>query len=245
MIVSHQHKFIFIKTQKTMGTSIEIALSEFCGEGDILTTLKADEAIRRELGYRGVQNTEISFRHRGLTKYSRRKWLKVFLGLEPYPQIREHADAAFARAFLGEKIWNQYFKFCFERNPFDKAISQYYWVTKKLTPRPEINARIQSMGAGKLSNWGSYALGGRIAMDFAGRFERVNRDLEIIKARLGLPEISLPETKVGIRKDRRHYSEILNEKTRAHIERLCANEIREFGYVWEAQPAAPSDQASK
>ncbi|MEL6382956.1 MAG: chondroitin 4-O-sulfotransferase, partial [Cyanobacteria bacterium J06626_18] len=31
MIISHEYKFIFLKTRKTAGTSIEIALSKFCG----------------------------------------------------------------------------------------------------------------------------------------------------------------------------------------------------------------------
>ena len=31
MIISHEHKFIFLKTKKTAGTAIEAALSELCG----------------------------------------------------------------------------------------------------------------------------------------------------------------------------------------------------------------------
>jgi hypothetical protein len=31
MIVSHRYRYIFIKTKKTTGTSIEIALSRHCG----------------------------------------------------------------------------------------------------------------------------------------------------------------------------------------------------------------------
>ena len=31
MILSHEHKFIFLRTKKTAGTSIELALSELCG----------------------------------------------------------------------------------------------------------------------------------------------------------------------------------------------------------------------
>ena len=31
MIVSHEHKFIFLKTKKTAGTSIELALTKLCG----------------------------------------------------------------------------------------------------------------------------------------------------------------------------------------------------------------------
>ena len=57
MIVSHRHRFIFIKTRKTASTSIEIALSQFCGPEDIITPIHPDdEAIRRSLGYPGPQN---------------------------------------------------------------------------------------------------------------------------------------------------------------------------------------------
>ena len=36
MIISHKYKFIFIKTQKTAGSSIELYLSRFCGKDDII-----------------------------------------------------------------------------------------------------------------------------------------------------------------------------------------------------------------
>src|SRR4051794_2759880 len=36
MIVSHEHRFIFIKTHKTAGTSVEVALSRVAGEDAIV-----------------------------------------------------------------------------------------------------------------------------------------------------------------------------------------------------------------
>ncbi len=47
MILSHKHKFVFIKGIKVAGTSVEIALSQVCGPDDIITPVTpADEHHR-------------------------------------------------------------------------------------------------------------------------------------------------------------------------------------------------------
>ncbi len=59
MIVSHQHRFVFLKTRKTAGTSVEIALSKICGPDDIISRISPeDEELRAAAGGRGPQNHE-------------------------------------------------------------------------------------------------------------------------------------------------------------------------------------------
>ena len=59
MIASHRHRFIFLKTRKTAGTSVEIALSKVCGPDDIITEISPeDEALRRAAGGVAPQNFE-------------------------------------------------------------------------------------------------------------------------------------------------------------------------------------------
>ena len=56
MIICHTHKFIFLKTRKTGGTSVEIALSGCCDETDIITPVTPrDEYLRLQVG-RPCQN---------------------------------------------------------------------------------------------------------------------------------------------------------------------------------------------
>ena len=88
MIISHKFKFIFLKTNKTAGASIEIALSKFCGEKDIITPISPeDEQIRRSLGYRGPQNYMVP-----LSRYSFSDWVSYnFLGRECPIAVRHWA----------------------------------------------------------------------------------------------------------------------------------------------------------
>ena len=58
MIVSHAHKFIYIKTYKTGSTSVEAALSGVCGPDDVIT--EASEQLR---GVRQVMTSRPFWRY--------------------------------------------------------------------------------------------------------------------------------------------------------------------------------------
>ena len=230
MIISHKYKFIFLKTNKTAGTSIEIALSKFLGADDIITPIALeDEKTRSNLGYRGPQNYLAP-----IWDYQIRDLAKLLLKGKKKVKFYHHISAQKVKAQIGEQVWNNYFKFCFERNPWERVISHYYWRCKS-EPRPTISEFLESDTLLLLKRRGLdlYAINGQIAVDKVCRFEKLSEELEAIRTQVGLPEkLDLPRAKSSFRKDKRSYHDILNMKEKEKIAELFSEEISLFGYEY-------------
>ncbi|MEO5916778.1 MAG: sulfotransferase family 2 domain-containing protein [Luteolibacter sp.] len=228
MIISHRHKFIFLKTTKTAGTSIEIALSKFCGPDDIITPItQEDEKIRRNLGYPGPQNYLAPW-----WKYGIKDFITLIRKKRKKPLYYNHIPAAEVRARIGKEIWESYFKFCVERNPWDRAVSFYYW-KNRAEPRAPFSEYIDSNAPVILrkNGWGVYTIDDAVVVDSICRFENLAEDLEAIRLRLSLPEkLELPRAKSRFRKNEAGYQEIYGDTEKARIEELFSDEIRRFGY---------------
>ena len=227
MIISHKHKCIFIKTEKTAGTSIEIALSKYCGPDDVITPiLPDDEEMRNNLGYRGPQNYLIPF-----NKYTNLDWLNLIFKRKRLAFFN-HASAAYIMKYLDWDVWSSYFKFSFERNPWDKVVSWYYWRYLD-EPRPDISEFVQSREANYIRGFELYSIRGELVVDKVYRFEQLKDSLADIAARVGLPEVpNLPKSKTNHRKDKRHYREILSDDDKEKIGKVYARSIAFFNYEW-------------
>ena len=226
MIISHKYRFIFIKTRKTAGTSTEIALSKFCGPNDVITPITdEDEALRKSLGYPGPQNYEIPLRRFKTLDY----WNTIRHG--KVVRFYNHAPAAFVRDHIDPEIWNSYFKFAFERNPFDRAISIYYWGGQNKV-RPPISEWIREGGLKSLRMPGMYVINGEIAVDKVFRYEELDTAMQTIAEKLSLPEVpQLPMTKHQTRTDRRPDREVLSEEDRQKIVDHCGKAfLKDLGY---------------
>lgn len=228
MIISHRHKFVFLKTSKTAGTSIEIALSKFCGSNDVITPISLeDEEIRRKLGYRGPQNYLLPLR-----KYNIIDIGTLILRGKKNHMFFNHITAGQAKAHLDQKIWDSYFKFCFERNPWDKVISLYFWRYRSRR-RPSITKFVESETPMILKRRGFeiYTIEGQVAVDKIFRYENLAEELETIRKQLGIPEqILLPHAKSQFRKEKQSYRDYFGEQEQARVADLFGEEINLMGY---------------
>jgi len=234
MIISHKHQFIFLKTTKTAGTSVELALSRFCGPNDIITPLSSEEEQkRREIGGTPPQNYLPTSRF----QYTGLDWWKLLSRGKTPNRYMEHMPARKIRRRIGREAWNQYFKFCIARNPWDRVISQYYWRQKDLREEemPSIMEFLESRHTQSLRRKGFnlYTLGGEVVVDKICLYEKLREDLEEVRQHLELPEsLELPKAKSGIRRDKRHYSEVLSEAEKNRIAELFKEEIQLLGYEY-------------
>lgn len=210
MILSHRHRYIFIKTLKTAGTSVEIALSRFCGPEDIVTPIRPIEP--------------------GMEHHVPRNY--VGNGTEEQPDFFNHMGAAAIRELIGEETWNSYFKFCIERNPWERVVSFYYFRNQE-EPRQPLPRFIGDPMVRDLQYRGSdlYLIDGQLAVDRIVRYETLERDLEEVRLHLGLPTpLVLPQAKSGYRPDRRGYRELMAEADIARVGEIFSREIELLGY---------------
>ncbi|MCS1352665.1 sulfotransferase family protein [Mechercharimyces sp. CAU 1602] len=213
MILSHRHKFIFLKTRKTAGTSIEISLSRFCGPKDILTPISlADEKIRFSVG-KQAQNYSLK-------------------GIELY----NHIPASEVKVLVGNKVWNSYYKFCFDRNPWDKVVSSYYYLNEDPTVPFSFSSFEQFFSEGwykRQFNYPLYTIDDTIAVDYIGRFENLNEDLQKICKNIGVPfDNWLPRAKGNFRPQTRHYRSLYTPQQRALVSHYYKKEIELHGYTF-------------
>ena len=227
MIISHQYKFIFLKTSKTAGTSVEIALSKFCGEDDVITeNYGPDEELRTQLGYRGPQNCEIP-----MSQYSLKDWARTIK--ERKKRIfYNHIPGKDVKRIIGDEIWNSYYKFAFERNPYDRVASLYYWRFKG-DPQLAVSDFVNYDKPKSLrkKGLGIYGINDEIAVDRVCFFESLQKDLDEVAQHLGLPDkLELPNAKGGFRPKGKTYQELFSEDDRGKIAKLFAKEIELFNY---------------
>jgi hypothetical protein len=219
MIISHKHKFIFIKTVKTAGTSLEVFLSQHCGPDDVLTPFSPPIEGHQARNHEGSANPVSEILR--IPFGPRSAWRCL---LAERRRFYNHMPAWLVRLRIPSAVWDNYFKFCIERNPWDKVLSQYFAKGKFPINYPRYT---------DLS-------GSRIIVDRVVRYENLSGELAQIFARLNVPfQGDLGVRKKGhFRTDRTPYQSVFSPKQRHIVERVFAREIQLHGYRFEQTPDA-------
>jgi hypothetical protein len=230
MILSHKHKFIFIKTAKTAGTSIEVFLSKHCAPEDIVTPIAPTVEGHQPRNYEGFINPvpEILERPGKLFSVLRH-------AITSRDKFYNHMPAREVRNRVPADVWNSYFKFCVERNPWDKVLSHYHMHAAREGGSLSLD---EYLARGRFPiNYFRYTnrSGTKIIFDRILRYENLVAELSEVFSQLKIPfGGTLGVTaKSGYRSDRRPYQEAFNDEQRKIVEKAFAKEIKLQGYRFE------------
>jgi len=153
----------------------------------------------------------------------------------------DHPRAKRALEYSQKKAWENYFKFTFVRNPWDKECSDYHYHSRlwhKKTNRkklsfeeylklPELHPQHKKyFWHSNQLDW-LRSLNHEIEMDFIGRFESLQEDFNTVCDRIGMPRRQLPHKNSSSHDG---YTKYYTDETREIVANLYAKDIEYFGY---------------
>jgi len=236
MLVSHRHKFIFTKTFKTAGTTIEHYFEPYCLPDELKTTGAQDQEIVSTEGIVGKRGT-VGKRHR---------W-------------HAHMSAAQIKEQLELSQWESYTKFSIVRNPFDKMVSAYFFLLKlkesqgtltglknrikvllgrndSLPPGSHedhrINFRNWIKGGAHFNDDVVYQIDGQSILDYTMQYEHLQEHLEELCSLLRVPYEAnrLKTLKSGYRSKAFSIDELYDDESIALVAERYSGLIHRFGY---------------
>jgi len=173
------------------------------------------------------------------------------LGMAQF-DAHKHRFASELRAIYGADTWNQYFKFAFVRNPWDRLVSWWEMMRRNVVegrPRNGFQRYVMER-AGTFAEFLQQcdteyrdADGAKwiyrnqvdyltdaddvLLVDFVGRFEQLQLDFSRVAARLSVPPITLPRVNATVR---RPYTSYDSRELRELVAERYAKDIEAFGY---------------
>ena len=220
MIVSHEHRFVFVKTHKTAGTSIEVLLAEHAGPDAIVTPLTP--------AVPGHEPRNFDGRFNPLPQIVRTRQLRPALwDLRRHVAFENHLDLTRIRERVGRRRLDGYFTFCFERDPWEKVAS--YWGWKGQHRHPDFRTFVLE---GQLpSDFDAYSVDGEVAVDFVGRYEHLEEDLTSVLRRVGIDApATLGHEKPGPQPAATLVDELFTPELDERVATVFAREISALGY---------------
>lgn len=123
VIIFYKYKFIFIKIKKMVGISIEVFLLQFCDENDVLIFIYFVVLFYMFCGYKGYWNFFFE-----LVRFLLCEKLIIMWYWVKRKKFCNYVFVLMISYCVFKYIWNSYYKFCVDRNLWDKILFYYYMV---------------------------------------------------------------------------------------------------------------------
>lgn len=224
MLLSHRYKFIYLKTMKSAGTSVEALLEHYCLPPGTKCGTHSRKMTISEYGIAGSR----------------------FHGHGCNDQYYNHMRADEVRRNVGDSIWNDYFKFCNVRNPWDRMVSLFFNMNLKRSHHlrtaefSEVQERFQKWVRFKIQGNSTndhliYTLDGRLAVDDVIRYESLHDDLARVCQKINIQyrPIELPTWKSDWRVRPEGYQDYYTDQTTIDaVAGAHQFELVQFGYTF-------------
>lgn len=220
--------FIFLKTRKTAGSSIEGYLLGYLSFEDEISTSIDPEPLNRPFWSTPNVTTRWSSLERSIKIRARKLNIHRM-------RLREHMEAQRVKKHVGAAAWDSYFKFCIERDPVDRFLSLWHWYNRKNRLNVSLDwvlgtlensdpQVIKDRGLYYWTNWPIYTIEDKIAVDRVIPYERLYEELPEILESLGIPWTGeLPKYKIT--RGGMSCQEQVTDNQRERIKRLYRREF--------------------
>jgi hypothetical protein len=140
------------------------------------------------------------------------------------------------REAIGLDLWEQYFSFTIERNPWDRIVSDYFYAAAQVDTIEDFSVWLRKRSIDFLSNWHLYASAGegiivKKVIQYPVLAQELNAVVEQCSGQPVLRSALLPRAKGQLRPDwTRDLSTFYGREDTEYVANVCSREIAAFGY---------------
>ena len=234
MIISFKYKFIFIKTYKTAGSSIESYLYKYLNSNDIYAHTADNKGINC-WGEFDPENQLSNFFEKKTYQERIAKKLRFYAHM-PAWLIKDRLDL-YSRKIKFD-IFDNFYKFAVIRNPFDLVVSDYFWrKNSNLIKEKSFDNILKELDENKYQTYGLLNLNKlmdanleNILCNYIIQYENLNEGLSIVFDKLKIPfNGKLEIYKKKFDRDK-NYRKFYNNESKKLIEDIFWKEIDMFNY---------------
>ena len=226
MIVSNSKKFLFVHIAKAGGSTLSRVLSIYSGNSPVVIDVDV----------------------RGDAHFYNHDCMCDLMCTD------ERNSSCFTQHHIGIKHakyinLEDYFKFVFVRNPFDRLVSAWEKPFLKFRYTFDEFVGIETSDTSSKCDWLAQTQhdivsdNGKLLVDYVGKYENIDEDFEYVRKKLEIPKKvrligdrepvdyeTLPHINKTVKKDHGHYRDYFNERTRGLVEKYYKKDLEVFEY---------------